>query len=206
MTEDELLLLDRLGPTLLGIKRLDEELRSMMLPGAPRGGEGCGGKPGSKPPVPAHLLDLVVDAWEKTRSWSANLMADVWGEQIQGLDTRAWMCQRHSTAQGYCDWLYRYRELIVVRSWAVDILDELEEVHDRMADALPRAEPEPVREVPEAARDMLVTAREASRITGIKEGTIRKWGSIGAIPSTGSPRRYCIGQILDQNNRPHESV
>ena len=202
MTEDELLLLDRIGPTLLGIKHLDEELRSMMLPGAPRGGEGGGGKPGSKPPVPAHLLDLVVEAWEKTRSWSANLMADVWGAQIQGLDTRAWMCQRHSTAQGYCNWLYRYRELIVGRSWAVDILDELEEVHDRMADALPKAEPEPVREVPDRVRQQVLAASDVARLTGIPVGTIRRWGTNGEVPTTATARKtklYRIGDVLDRH-------
>lgn len=203
MTEDELLLLDRIGPALLSVKHLDEELRSMMLPGAPRGGEGGGGKPGSKPPVSTHLLDLVVDAWTITRSWAGYLFVETWGSQIAGIDAREWMQQRHSTAQGYCDWLYQYRELIVARSWAQDIVEELEELQGRMGDALPKDEPPPVRDVPETARGLMVTASEAASLTKIPVGTIRRWGTSGAVPCTSTKRGaklYKIGDILDRHS------
>lgn len=193
---------ERLGRLLVKVKHLDEEVRTMMVPGAARGGEGgSGGKAGSKPPVPVHLLDIVLESYNITRGWAANLMADTWGEEVRGVSTCAWVEGRSSTAGWYCDWLFRHRTAVAHMDWASDMLDELERLFVRMeAVVKPVPEPEPVRSVPAEVRDRLVTAREAARLTHVKENTIRQWGSRGSVPTVGKPRLYRIGDVLDHFN------
>lgn len=190
------LFLDRLDRALLGIAMLDEVLQEMKHGGgAPQGGGCAHQRPGSKPPVPLYLTDLTWDALDITRSWALNLHADNPG---------AWHPPIYPDAPAYARWLWNRRETVAGMDWADDCLDETEAMHQRMLDALPKQEPEPIREVPDQARDMLVTAREASRITGIKENTISQWGRRGTVSTTGKPRLYRIGDLLDHHNKCEE--